>query len=94
MISKKLLDRIRKIPGGWILDSGLIRHSYIKDDDGYEACPLVALLWHEEEREFDNYQADDIDFEDDIGEAHEYVQRTTMVALGMTIGSSSWMRAG
>ena len=48
MISDKVLDRFRKIPGKWhITESGEIRHLSMKDYGGSMACPLVALTIHE-----------------------------------------------
>ena len=73
MISKSLLDRIRKIPGEWFLNGTHIRHRQIDAEEEPHACPLVALLWHEEERPWRNDTADDIVFGDDIDCDHDAV---------------------
>ena len=64
MISKEFLDRVKKIPGEWFLEDEMIRHRQIEDDEGDHACPLVALLWYEQEESWYNESAFEIEFEE------------------------------
>ena len=52
--TKNWLQRLADVPGRWRMYGNCIRHSHIRDNAGQEACPLVALVWHEKRRRLSN----------------------------------------